>query len=227
MAKTQNAESVNTKVAPELLQAFETACDGIGLTGYDVLQRMLLAFIRTSSRSVAMTPELRTCIQEYGRYEDDSVKLITGQDARIIRAIYIMAGKSKRPTAVMTDNALTNTGDRADVNVHHILELIMKVCFPDIHRHLTDLRQRFGLPSMAATIRQLVDMAAEDLISQDIADLFGDNERAEDGGQIAYGERCKQKKRRTMESVKQPDLFEDQVLGSIFSRNPRRKEDAE
>lgn len=225
MAKNIYVESINTKLPPELSAAFESACESHGLTGYDVLQRMILSFLRNSSKSVALSPEMRLIIQDYGRYEDDSVKLITGKEANIIRAIYVVAGKSQRASVIMTDNSLTSE-TRVDVNIHHIFELIVKVCFPDIHHHLKELQTSYGLPSLATTIRHMIDLTAEDSISRDIEDLFSDNERADDGGQFVYGQRFKQKKRRTMESVKQGDLFEDQVLGQIFSR-AQSKEDSE
>ena len=229
---TSKVESVNTKLSSELFEAFSSACEAVGLTGYDVLQRMALSFLRSSSRSVALSPAMRNIIQDYGRYEDDSVKLIMGQEAEIVRAIYIVKGKKERPAAVMTKNDITEADARVDVNIHHILELVTKVCFPDIHRHLKELQERFGTPNMAATIRQLIDQSSDDMISADIADLFSDNERTESGEQIYGRELCVQKKRRDMEQVArkttvQLDLFEDQVLGAIFSRDNDNEEGKE
>lgn len=222
--KTQNFESINTKLPPEIKQAFDAACRARGISGYDVLLRMVYSFLRTTSQSVKLAEDMRTIIQEYGRYEDDSVKLIAeGTDSHILKAVYIIGGMSKKASLVMTDAHLT-AESRADVNIHHIFELILKIAFPDIYKHLTELRDNSGLPNLAATIRRLIDHEAEDLISQDIADIFSDNERAENGAAVDYSVAYSMKRRKA-ECALQRDLFEDQLLGQIFSRDQSKEED--
>lgn len=225
-------QSINTKTESEIGNAFETACNAIGLSSYEVLKRMIISFLRNSNAQISLSPAMRNVIQDFGRYADDSVKLIMGHDAMVTRAIYIVKDKKERPVAIMT-NDISESSDRVDVNIHHIAEAIMKVCFPDIWRHLAELKERFGTPNMAATIRQLIDQSSDEMISADIADLFSDNERTESGEQIYGRELCVQKKKRDIEQVTrkttttQLDLFEDQVLGAIFSRDNEDNEGKE
>lgn len=208
-----------TKVTEETKEALEELADAHGVSIYDVLQNSILTILRLCNKTMRLTQIMKEHWSQFehfwGSQSIANITTIKQADLDIQDAIYRVTQKGKeRSSLILMRRPFF---DRADVSLDNnkILDIVLRTAFPSTYRMLDEIRQEHNLPNIMTAISWLISQHADGQMEREIAELFGDNERMDNGKSMPKQE-MKRHNRRTMaryeqgQKVQQLNMF-DQV----------------
>lgn len=211
-------KEVGTKVSPQTFLLVSKLCVSRGLRIYNLMQMAFECFEKMMSDKHNLTPEMQRLMtvfeglngwrNAFSLAEPDVPKLIgeaiyflydaTGQ-RHGTRAVHV-----KRPQqGEWTDRMPGMPGWEEDTNMQHILERLLCLMCPDRYRRLRALAAECGCNSQLELLDYVIDYFAKVQDDEEMARIFSDADRAENGRALRYGDRTRKKQRITLDMFEQ------------------------
>lgn len=198
-------EVIATKVSHEDRIKLKQIAGAFKMSFYELQQSLLLFILASADKGSTISDEHRTMVDAFFSLVASTTKdsfnplsLRERKSQMVSSAIVFMKRKDEqRPQAMRV--YLNGRGEVMEsYNEDDMLSAYLSSSAPDVLETLVHEKKRRGCMNISQTLRQIVKdgrIADNDLISEEIREMFADNWRSEQGGRvIEYGERSKRKK---------------------------------
>lgn len=206
-----------TKVTEETKEALEELARSNGITIYELVQNAILTILRLGNKRMRLTTTMQEHWSQFehlcGSQSISNITTIKQADLEIQDAIYRVTQKGKeRSSLILMRRPFF---EKADISIDNnkILDIVLHTAFPSTYRMLDEIRQEHNLPNIMTVISWLISQYADGQMEREIAELFGDNERMDNGRQMPKQE-MKRHNRKTMaryeqgQKVQQLNMFD-------------------
>lgn len=211
MSKTA---TIATKVTQETLSALELMAQRRGTSVYELVLSAIMMLLRLGSKRVALSDTVKRSWHafehEYGALSVANLATLKQQDLVIKDAIYRVFQKGKQEaTLIHMTNAFMSEPGSVNINHEEIMAMVMRTAYPKTYNMLKQIQEENHLNSMMHAITWLINQHCEDVMDEQIDELFSDNRRAEntrDTDQQHY----KRKNNKTINSKQYTMSFDEQ-----------------
>lgn len=213
-------ELVQTKVPVHIKQLLDILAGQRGMSTYELLQLLINGFILTAKANGPISPQIRMLMEVLQTDTSwRSAFSFTGLSGStdVEQAILILRQRdqSGHPKSgfglTMIDHPFCG-GTTMTVCVDDIFERVVKVSMPGLYRRLDKIGQRLCCASLRETLILLSEYMGDSLDKEEEQrELPGYGEFNDAGRRVAYGNRTKQIKTRTPDSIdlQQKIVFDD------------------
>lgn len=197
-------ESIATKIAAAAKGQLDDILQGMDINLYQWFQLMAEVTIRMRDDRHQLSEPMSRLIQMFQmvpNYKNPATFLDPNVEPEVKGAIYFVAEKGKvgyKPVMVekdWIDGLWTQTENAMD-----IVEKVLEVALPQKYKWLRKQLPDTGCSRVFELLMKLADEASRHSLTNEIAELFGDNMRGPNARPVAYGERTKRKKKYTTDS---------------------------
>lgn len=234
---------IGTKVSPWAFEIFERTARKTGMTMYEVVQMMIDTFVRYASDRHNLTPEMEEAMEVFEHtigWRDALNWADPSADPRIGEAIYFLEqegkdgpdGKDKKKgvRAVLVKRPICGRGEQT-VNIQEIVDRAMELIVPERYRKLNLIAEEMKCKSIIELLDRIIDRnILNDVNAVEIRKEFEDCYRAENNKPLAYGERTRRKKHRSVDDVNRQMAipFEAEDFQEIMEKgvNEKKGDDA-
>lgn len=211
MKEKEKYEMMQTKVSPETFKRIKQIEEKLHMKAYGIIQMMVDCIVRYMDDRHNLTPEMEQAMSIFEHMvgwasalnlADPSVAKEIGEATYYL---YDKDGKKKGVRGVHITRPYF-TEWKQDFNIQHILERNLELLIPETYERMRRVCAQLGFDSMLEFFNFVVDHFSQE---QDIAELrsiFEDAARADNGKEVAYGQRTRKKKRGNIEDT--PGLFD-------------------
>lgn len=207
---------MGTKVTPSAAVVWNEICQAKQTDTYHMLQMFIYAMIRAASERHELSPEIKRLMLylETDYSWQHAFNIANPDRLKVSQLVLILEQKNHRGHgAVMVENPFFMTAKTSE-NVGIIVDRIIKVTVPGLHRRLMRLGKLLDMDDIIEVLLYLVDSeTAAELQRQDEEEMRGPNNYTDYGREYAYGKRTKQTKRHT------PDCEHDRQMKLNFKKN--------
>lgn len=215
---------MGTKVTPSAAVVWNEICEAKQTNTYYMLQMFIYAMIRAASERHELSPEIKRLMLylETDYSWQHAFNIANPDRLKVSQLVLILEQENHRGHgAVMVENPFFMTA-KASENVGIIVDRIIKVTVPGLHRRLTRLGKLLDMDDIIEVLLYLVDSeTAAELQRQDEEEMRGPNNFTDYGREYAYGKRTKQTKRRT------PDGEHERQMKLNFNKNDNTDRETE
>lgn len=204
-------KNISTKVSSFVKERIGLICKRRGLNEYEMLQMMCDCIIRYMDDRHNLTPEMERVMSIFEHLEGwknafNLADYTTKSD--ICEAFYVLKAKGKTGFRVIHVQRPWWDGIHSwkqTANIQQILERFFEVLLPEKYKRLRVLCAEKGITSQLDMLDFMIDANIRDEINGQYRQEFEDAARAENGKPLAYGERTKRVKHKSV------DMFERQT----------------
>jgi hypothetical protein len=191
-------ENVSTKVATEVKEQLNRILKSMGLNEYQWLQLMIEVTIRMMDDRHNLSSAMAKMIQMFSMvpgFKDAASLVDVNAEGKIDAAVYFVNVKGKKGyKPVMVERTWFDGQWNETHNVRQIVEYVIEKCAPDSYMKLRRHMQDLECSSVFECLMEMVDAYTITRLEEEIPQIFADNQRADNGKALAYGERTKRKK---------------------------------
>ena len=208
-------EMMQTKVSPETFKRIKQIEEKLHMKAYGIIQMMVDCIVRYMDDQHNLTPEMEQAMSIFEHMVGwaSALNLADPSVAKEIgEATYYLYDKDGKKTGVRGVHITRPyfAEWKQDFNIQHILERNLELLIPETYERMRRVCAQLGFDSMLEFFNFVVDHFSQE---QDIAELrsiFEDAARADNGKEVAYGQRTRKKKRGNIEDT--PGLFDAEGL---------------
>ena len=208
-------EMMQTKVSPETFKRIKQIEEKLHMKAYGIIQMMVDCIVRYMDDRHNLTPEMEQAMSIFEHMVGWASALNLADPAvakEIGEATYYLYDKDGKKKGVRGVHITRPyfTEWKQDFNIQHILERNLELLIPETYNRMRRVCAQLGFDSMLEFFNFVVDHFSQE---QDIAELrsiFEDAARADNGKEVAYGQRTRKKKRGNIEDT--PGLFDAEGL---------------
>lgn len=191
---------ISTKVSPETAEQLDAICETMKVDTYHIFQWFVQALVRMASPHHQLTPDIQrlmAVLESSAGWQNAFNICAPNKELDVAQLVLILQQKDKKGFgAVMIDKPFINQSRQTEC-VDDILERTVEVCMPGIYRRLRSLAVDMDCTSISDLLITLIDaQMVMNLDKENAEHMQGQNDYHEYLGQIAYGKRTKQTKRR-------------------------------
>lgn len=198
-------ENVSTKVASEVKLQLNRILEDMGLNEYQWLQLMIEVTIRMMDDRHNLSAAMAKMIQMFKMVPGfkDAASLVDAEaEGQIEGAVYFVNVKGKKGyKPVMVERNWFDGLWRETQNVRYIVECVIERCAPDSYMKLRNHMVELECESVFECLMKMVDAYTILKMEEEIPELFADNQRCSNARPLEYGQKTRQKKRRTSDSL--------------------------
>lgn len=215
MKEKEKYEMMQTKVSPETFKRIKQIEEKLHMKAYGIIQMMVDCIVRYMDDRHNLTPEMEQAMSIFEHMVGWASALNLADPAvakEIGEATYYLYDKDGKKKGVRGVHITRPyfTEWKQDFNIQHILERNLELLIPETYERMRRVCAQLGFDSMLEFFNFVVDHFSQE---QDIAELrsiFEDAARADNGKEVAYGQRTRKKKRGNIEDT--PGLFDAEGL---------------
>lgn len=197
--------SIATKVSAATKQQLERILEQMGMNYYQWFQLMAEVTIRIADDRHNLSEQMAKMIQMFQLvpgWKDPVTFCDPNAPAEIQTAIYIVKQQGhKGLKPVKLERGWFDGIWKQTENVQDIVEYIINVCMPTSYKWLRQHMVDLDCTRVFECLMLMADAATINRMDEEIAQMFRDNQRHDYGGVIEYGNRTKQRKHRTPDSL--------------------------
>lgn len=197
---------IATKVSATTKELIGRLCRKKGLTEYEMLQMMCDCLVRYMDDRHNLTPELEQAMAMFEHmvgWKDAYNLADPTTEGEVQEAVYITAdreGRRRGFRAHMVTKPFMGQWEQTD-NAVTIYERMTEVLMPEIYRKLRLLAVDMDCTSIVELMHTMIDAQTIMELNSDFRREFEDANRSDYGRPIEYGQRTRQKKHRTPDSL--------------------------
>ena len=219
--------TIATKVTTETLAALELMAHRRRTSVYDLVLSAIVMLLRIGGKKQALSPRMKESWHAfehlYGALSSANIATLKQKDLEIQDAVYRVTQKGKKqPTLIYMSRPFFGESVVSQNN-EDIVALVMKTAYPSTYNMLKEVQEQEGLPSMMGAISHLLHMHYGQMMEEQIGELFGDNERAENNRNMKEQQPYVRKNNKTIYS-KQIEFAFDDEQGQELSKTDRQHE---
>lgn len=222
--KDDKFKVIATKVSTFVKARIGRICKKRGLNEYDMLQMMCDCIVRYMDDRHNLTPEMERVMSIFEHLEGwkNAFNLADHTtESDICEAFYVMSAKGKKGFRVIHVQRPWWDGMKEwkqTENIQVMLERFFEVLVPERYKRLRMLSAEKGMESQLDLLDYLIDSHINDEVNGQYRREFEDAARAENGKELAYGERTKR--------TRTPSIYEQASL-DFYVHDERSQQDAE
>ena len=208
--------SIATKVSAESKQQLERILEQMGMNYYQWFQLMAEVTIRIADDRHNLSEQMAKMIQMFQLvpgWKDPVSFCDPNAPAELEAAVYMVKQQGhKGLKPVMVERGWFDGIWKQTENVQDIVEYIINQCMPTSYKWLRQHMAELECNRVFECLMLMADAATIHHMDEEIAQMFSDNSRHDYGGVIEWGNRTKQRKHRTPDSLanaQQRIVFDD------------------
>lgn len=207
--KEEKFKVIATKVSTFVKERIGRICKKRGLNEYDMLQMMCDCIIRYMDDQHNLTPEMERVMSIFEHLEGwkNAFNLADHTaESDICEAFYVMSAKGKKGFRVIHVQRPWWDGVKdwkQTENIQEMMERFFEVMTPERYKRLRLLAVEKGMESQLDLLDYLIDSHINDEVNVQYRREFEDAARAENGRELAYGERTKRVKHQSVDMYEQ------------------------
>ena len=208
--------SIATKVSAESKQQLERILEQMGMNYYQWFQLMAEVTIRIADDRHNLSEQMAKMIQMFQLvpgWKDPVSFCDPNAPAELEAAVYMVKQQGhKGLKPVMVERGWFDGIWKQTENVQDIVEYIINQCMPTSYKWLRQHMAELECNRVFECLMLMADAATIHHMDEEIAQMFSDNSRHDYGGVIEWGNRTKQRKHRTPDSLanaQQRIMFDD------------------
>lgn len=205
----RNYTTVATKISHTDKEKLKAIAKGFGLTFYQLLQALILCILRIADNGSNMSAECLAMLQAF----ESTVKTLNGSynpianlkisDSDHIQSAILFCKRRENHRPQLLEVGQGKSGMMWEsYNTEQMFSRFLDVLCPDVTKALRAEQSRMGYACMTQALRKIVLSKAdshERLISEDVAELFADNWRADNAKVVEYAAKTKSTHHRTID----------------------------
>lgn len=207
---------MGTKITGAAAVVWNEICQAKQTDTYHMLQMFVYVMMRAASERHELSPEIRKLMLylETDYSWQHAFNIANPDKLKVSQLVLILEQENHRGQgAVLVENPFFMIAKMSE-NVGVIVDRILKVTVPGLHRRLKRLGELLQMDDIIEVLLYLVDNeTAAELQRQDEEEMRGPNNFTDYGREYAYGKRTKQTKHRT------PDGEHDRQMKLKFRDN--------
>lgn len=209
-----------TKVSPDKSKILDAICEALGTDIYHILQRFLDTLIRAAAEPHTMSPGIQKImtLMDIDANWQNAFNHCNPDGLDVAQVILILHQKGKDGYgAVMIDKAvMPGEEPRQTENVDDILERVTEVCMHGIYRRLRMVGAHMQCENLSDILLTMIDrQMTMEMEEENMREMQGRNDIADNGKVYAYGRKTKSKHHRTPDSVDR----QTQIVFDDYDRN--------
>jgi hypothetical protein len=204
-------EMMQTKVSPETFKRIKQIEEKLHMKSYGIIQMMVDCIVRYMDDRHNLTPEMEQAMSIFEHMVGwaQALNLADPTVAKEIgEATYYMYDKDGKKKGVRGVHITRPyfTEWKQDFNIQHILERNLELLIPETYERMRRVWGQLGFNSMLEFFNFVVDHFSQEEDIAELRHIFEDAARADNGKEVAYGQRTRKKKRGDIEDM--PSLFD-------------------
>lgn len=202
---------IATKVSTFVKERIGRICRKRGLNEYDMLQMMCDCIVRYMDDRHNLTPEMERVMSIFEHLEGwkNAFNLADHTaESDICEAFYVMSAKGRKGYRVIHVQRPWWDGVKKwkqTENIQMMMERFFEVMMPERYKRLRILAAEKGMESQLDLLDFMIDSHLNDEVNGQYRQEFEDAARAENGKELAYGERTKRVRHQSV------DMYECQT----------------
>lgn len=206
-------ENISTKVSAESKRQLDRILEQMGMNYYQWFQLMAEVTIRIADDRHNLSAEMAKMIQMFQLipgWKDPCTFCDPNAVSQLRAAIYMVQQDGRKGLKpVMLERGWFDGIWQQTENVQDIVEYIIHQCMPTsykwLHQHMSEL----DCSRVFECLMIMADAAALNHMDEEIAEMFGDNCRHDNGRRVLYSSNTRRVRHRTPDSLanSQPSLF--------------------
>lgn len=220
---------IATKVSTFVKERIGRICKKRGLNEYEMLQMMCDCIVRYMDDRHNLTPEMERVMSIFEHMEGwtNAFNLADHTtESDICEAFYVMSAKGKKGFRVIHVQRPWWDGVKEwkqSENIQMMLERFFEVLVPERYKRLRHLTAEKGMTSQLDLLDHLIDSHLNDEVNGQYRREFEDAARAENGKELAYGERTKRVKHQSVDMYEQSsfDFDERSIMDAEHAEEER------
>ena len=201
--------SIATKVSAQSKKQLERILEHMGMNYYQWFQLMAEVTIRIADDRHNLSEQMAKMIQMFQMvpgWKDPCTFCDPNAPSELQAAVYMVKQDGKQGLKpVMVERGWFNGIWNETENVKDIVEYIIQQCMPQSYKWLRQHMVELECSSVFECLMLMADAATVTKLDEEIAQMFGDNNRHDYGKAVEYGQRTKRKHHKT------PDTFERRI----------------
>jgi hypothetical protein len=207
--------TLSVKVTQETYELLNILAEGLqhGTNANDLLKMFVHAFIESAKHCGPVSPEMQMLLDmlrlEEGWHKHFNFADVTSQK-QVAQVVLILQQPGRKGFGLTMIDRPYMDASHQTLCVDDILERVVEVSMKGLYQELRDIGNRLGTQSMRETLTILCDSYRIAQMDNDFADELPQLGNYSDFGRaIEYGQRTKQKKHLTPDSIQQRIVFGD------------------
>lgn len=197
--------SIATKISTESKRQLEVILENMGMNYYQWFQLMAEVTIRIADDRHNLSEKMAKMIQMFQLipgWKDPVTFCDPNSPAELQAAVYIVSQQGKKGVKpVLCERDWFDGIWKQTENVKDIVEYIISQSMPTSYKWLRQHMVELECSSVFECLMLMADAATTVNLSEEIAQMFGDNQRHDYGKPVEYGKRTKRVKHRTPDSL--------------------------
>lgn len=222
--------TIATKVTTETLAALEAMALRRHTSVYDLVLSAIMMLLRLGSKQVALSDTVKRSWHafehEFGALSVANLATLKQQDIVIKDAIYRVFQHGKQEATLMhMGNSFLSQPGIVNINHEQIVAMVMQTAYPKTYQLLKQVQEENRLNSMMHAISFLIHEYCDQMLDQQIDELFGDNSRAENCRSLDDQRPYKHKRSKTIYSKDRQTTinFENDEQGQELQPTDRKR----
>ena len=227
--------SIATKVSAESKQQLERILEQMGMNYYQWFQLMAEVTIRIADDRHNLSEQMAKMIQMFQLvpgWKDPVSFCDPNAPAELEAAVYMVKQQGhKGLKPIMVERGWFDGIWKQTENVQDIVEYIINQCMPTSYKWLRQHMAELECNRVFECLMLMADAATMNRLDEEIAQMFGDNQRSEYGNAVIYGQKYKRKPHRTpdslansQQSIHFDDFDRETGEGEAFGTNQEEEE---
>ena len=197
--------SIATKVSAESKRQLEQILKRMGMNYYEWFQLMAEVTIRIADDRHNLSEQMAKMIQMFSLvpgWKNPATFCDPNAPCEVRAAVYMVQQQGKKGLKpVMTERGWLDGIWNQTENVQDIVEYVIEQCMPTSYKWLRQHMTALECNRVFECLMLMADAATTTKLDDEIAQMFGDDQRSEFGKEIIYGARTKGYKHRTPDSL--------------------------
>ena len=197
--------SIATKVSAESKQQLNRILERMGMNYYEWFQLMAEVTIRIADDRHHLSEQMSKMIQMFQMvpgWKNPCSFCDPNAPAEVRAAVYLVQQEAKKGLKpVLCERGWFDGIWSQTENVADIVEYIIEQCMPTSYKWLRQHMAELECNRVFECLMLMADAATLNRLDEEIAQMFGDNQRSEYGGAVVYGQKYKRKPHRTPDSL--------------------------
>lgn len=209
-------ENISTKVSAESKRQLDRILERMGMNYYQWFQLMAEVTIRISDDRHNLSEQMAKMIQMFQLvpgWKDPCTFCDPTSPAEIRAAVYLIQQENRKGLKpVLVERGWFDGIWKQTENVQDIIEFMLNQCMPTSYKWLRQHMTELGCNRFFEYLLRMADDAIHAKFDDEIAQMFGDNQRHDFGQEIVYGNKYVRKQHRTPDSLansQQYIIFDD------------------
>lgn len=197
--------SIATKVSAESKRQLDVILDKMGMNYYQWFQLMAEVTIRIADDRHNLSEQMAKMIQMFQLvpgWKDPATFCDPNASAELRAAVYMIQQQGKKGLKpILCERGWFDGIWRQTENVKDIVEYVISECMPTSYKWLRQHMVELECSSVFECLMTMADAATVVKLDEEIAQMFGDNNRHDYGKPVEYGKRTRRVKHRTPDSL--------------------------